>query len=268
MLTYMGAWGTSLFSDDTALDVRERYRDLIADGASDEKALALMQKEFLLESGTGELIEPLFWLALAATQWKLGRLDSATTSKAIQIIDAGQELDRWRELGASAADLRKRAKVLDALRQQLLSPQRSKVHLRPIRRELSPYQVGDVVSYKLSTGSYVLMRVTCVSDSRVGQSAIAEFLDWMGTSIPSETELAMLRGICCMKADGKTSLRYPRILLFPHYSIDQARPKQKAPVILTVVARNLPMPKVVSERCMIPVWTQFERTVQEIWTLK
>jgi hypothetical protein len=34
----MGSWGPALFSDDTACDVRDMYKDLIADGVDDAEA--------------------------------------------------------------------------------------------------------------------------------------------------------------------------------------------------------------------------------------
>ena len=34
----MGAWGTSLFADDNACDLREDYRDLIGDGLNGPEA--------------------------------------------------------------------------------------------------------------------------------------------------------------------------------------------------------------------------------------
>ncbi|ACZ90620.1 hypothetical protein [Streptosporangium roseum] len=34
----MSAWGVALFSDDTACDVRDTYRELIEDGVDDEEA--------------------------------------------------------------------------------------------------------------------------------------------------------------------------------------------------------------------------------------
>jgi hypothetical protein len=41
----MGVWGTALFSDDTAADVRDDYRDMIGDGFTGPRAMdALIQK--------------------------------------------------------------------------------------------------------------------------------------------------------------------------------------------------------------------------------
>lgn len=64
---------------------------------------------------------PVFWLALAATQWKTGRLEDAVKAKALDIIDNDVGLHVREEAGA--AQLRKRKAVLRTLREQLTSPQ-------------------------------------------------------------------------------------------------------------------------------------------------
>jgi len=70
----MGAWKAAVFSDDTACDVRDNYVDLIGDGLSGAEATKKLLREW-----AGSLDDPdegpVFWLALAATQWKNGRLE-------------------------------------------------------------------------------------------------------------------------------------------------------------------------------------------------
>ena len=75
----MGAWETAVFSDDTACDVRDNYVDLIGDGLSGVEATKKLLREW-----TGSLDDPdegpVFWLALAATQWKNGRLEDLSNN--------------------------------------------------------------------------------------------------------------------------------------------------------------------------------------------
>ena len=42
----MGVWGTGLFSDDVACDIRDHYRQLLEDGAEDGDATRLTLEEF------------------------------------------------------------------------------------------------------------------------------------------------------------------------------------------------------------------------------
>jgi hypothetical protein len=77
----MGAWGTGVFNDDLALDLKEEYQDLVAEGLSGPEATRL-----LMESWERELDDPdvamVFWLSLAATQWQVGRLEEAGVTEA------------------------------------------------------------------------------------------------------------------------------------------------------------------------------------------
>jgi len=63
----MGTWGTALYKDDTACDVRDDYRDILGDGLVEPGAT-----EQLIKSWKDELPDPVtapvFWLALADTQ--------------------------------------------------------------------------------------------------------------------------------------------------------------------------------------------------------
>ncbi len=85
-------WGTSLFSDDLACDLRDHYRQLLEDGAEDGVATRLTLEKFhsyLDESDSVALI------AFAVTQSKLGRLEPDIRDRALARIDAGADLAVW-----------------------------------------------------------------------------------------------------------------------------------------------------------------------------
>ena len=93
----MGTWGTGLFSDDLAADVREGFRDLIGEGLTTEAAVSRLLREYKSSlRDPGE--ESVFWLALADTGWRLGRLDDAILNNALRVIDSGQDLARWEDV--------------------------------------------------------------------------------------------------------------------------------------------------------------------------
>src|SRR4051794_41899469 len=61
----LGAWGTAIFSDDSASDVRDEWREAILDGLSPQDATQRLLETFvdyLEEADT----ERLFWMGLAA----------------------------------------------------------------------------------------------------------------------------------------------------------------------------------------------------------
>ena len=88
----MGVWGTSLFSDDVACDVRDHYRELLEDGAEDSAATQQTVEKFrtYLDEPEGIAL-----LALAVTQSTLGRLDSDIRDRALAVIDRGADLEVW-----------------------------------------------------------------------------------------------------------------------------------------------------------------------------
>jgi hypothetical protein len=111
----LGAWGTAIFSDDTASDVREEWRDAILDGLSPEEATQRLLETFDDYLGDADTdTEKLFWMALAAAQMETGRLLPEARDRALAIIDAGGDVDRWREDGDESL-ARQRARVLEHL---------------------------------------------------------------------------------------------------------------------------------------------------------
>lgn len=90
----MSARGTAIFSDDTACDVRNEFNDLISEGNDSVDATNIMIERWQ-DIGTDPDEALVFWLALAATQWKIGRLDERTKEKALSIIENGNDLLRW-----------------------------------------------------------------------------------------------------------------------------------------------------------------------------
>lgn len=175
----MGAWGTALFSDDTTCSVRDAYRERLADGMDGIAATADLIAQWKVEA-----LDPidddalLFWLALAATQWKVGRLEDGVRSKAITIIDSGEDLKRWEEAGTKAVTQRRA--VLQKLRDQLLSSQPAPKKVRVERPQVPPWSCGDFVSYRLRSGALVILYVEDV----LPNSVYCSFLDWVGDSLP------------------------------------------------------------------------------------
>lgn len=183
----MGTWGTALFSDDLAADVREAYRDLLGEGLSAAEAA-----ERLIAQHASSVADPdeapVFWLALAATQWKLGRLDDRTLQEALRAIDSGDDLRRW----SAPADRKKREAVLAKLREQLLSPQPPAKRIPRRILDANDWEVGEVVGLRLRSGNWALMRTIDHFVDKGGRYALVEFLDWSGAEIPSAEAIAGL----------------------------------------------------------------------------
>ena len=152
----MGTWGPGIFSDDTACDVRVAFRMALEEGLDDQAAQQQVLDEFagVLDDDTWNG-GPLVWLALAKTQWQLGRLDEHVKAQALAVIDQGHDLASWE--GSDLYGYRRA--VLVRLRRQLTTtpPPRKQIRQprRPdpeaVRRRL-PYQEGSVFQLPLRDG--------------------------------------------------------------------------------------------------------------------
>jgi hypothetical protein len=176
-------WGTGLFADDVACDIRDHYRELLEDGVEDGAA-----KQQVLEKFHAYFDEPggIALLALAVTQSKLGRLDSGIRDRALAVLDAGADLEEWQRDNPKL--LPKRRAVLEKARAQLTGPQPPRRRLRPPKRTSSGLSAGDVLALALPHG-LALLRVVRVRQHRLGESPVLEKLDFAGANVPSRDVL-------------------------------------------------------------------------------
>ena len=182
----MGVWGTALFSDDEACDVRDHYRELLEDGVEDAAATQLTVETFraYLEEPDGVAL-----LAFAVTQSKLGRLDPDIRDQALALLDRGADLEVWEEENPKM--LSKRRTVLEKARAQLTGPQPARKRLRPPKRLLSGLAAGDILALVLPR-RLALLRVVRVHPHRLGETPVLEELDFDGTELPARDALERL----------------------------------------------------------------------------
>jgi hypothetical protein len=151
----MGTWGAGIFADDLASDIREDYRRYIGDGLSTYEATDRLTRDYAT-SLTDSDERCVFWLSLAAAQWRLGRLEERVKSQAIDIIDSGANLLRWK---SDPRLLSSRKRALEKLRSELCSPQPSP---RPVRKQTpcwTDWTVGELISYTPESGGNLQFHV-------------------------------------------------------------------------------------------------------------
>ena len=176
----LGASGTGLFSDDVACDIRDDYRELIGDGLAGPAATDRLLRKWadaLDDPDEG----PVIWLALAATQWRTGRLEDRVRERAEEVIRSGRDVLRW----DTESDRRARARVLAKLQSDLDSPQRHPVKVRPRLRTTTPLRPGDAITYRLTDERLVLLRVVFRVGDDNDNYPIVEVADWVGLSSPA-----------------------------------------------------------------------------------
>ncbi len=114
----MGTWGTSLYDNDSTSDIRGDFLDKLKRGKTNEEATKELVDENMNTGDTEE--EPLFWFALADTQWNYGRLLPEVKEKALFYLSQDKEWERWRE-----SEQQKQAAwkmTLETLKRKLESP--------------------------------------------------------------------------------------------------------------------------------------------------
>jgi hypothetical protein len=179
-------WGTGLFSDDVACDIRNYYRQLLEDGVEDSAATRLILEKFehYLEEPDGVAL-----IAFAVTQSKVGRLEPHVRDRALAIIDAGADLVVWERENPTL--LSQRRAVLEKARVQLTGPQPAARRLRPPKRVLSGLAAGDVLALALPR-RMALLRVVRVHAHRLGEAPVLEELDFDGSDVPTRDALERL----------------------------------------------------------------------------
>lgn len=144
----MGTWGPGLYQDDVAEDVKDYYKDQLHRGKTGEE---LTQE--LIEEYRENLFDiddaPVFWFALADTQWNLGRLESLVKEKALYYLDEGSNLERWKNENSKLFE--KRKAVLEKLKEKLLSEQPEKKKISQYRLYHCKWEIGDVFAYQLKS---------------------------------------------------------------------------------------------------------------------
>lgn len=146
----MGAWGPRLYQNDIAEEVRDYYKDQLHRGKTGKEITQelIAQNEYTISDPDDA---PVFWFALADTQWNLGRLEDFVREQALHHIRDGHDVKRW-----AAEDLRgakTRAKTLEELQQKLLSPQPAEKRMSQYKLYRCEWKIGDVYAYQL-VGDY------------------------------------------------------------------------------------------------------------------
>ena len=144
----MGIWGFGLYQNDTSLDVKEEFEELYNAGKTAQEITDKLMADY--KSILGNLDEePLFWFALADTQWNLGVLLPVVKDKALYWINEENGIINCQAIDISINEQRK--KVLDDLQAKLFSPQPSVKKTVNKRVYKCQWKLGDVFAYRLES---------------------------------------------------------------------------------------------------------------------
>jgi hypothetical protein len=184
----MGTWGPGIFSDDTACDVKDDFRNFLGETQSAEMATdAIVRNYGASFADPGD--DTAFWLGLALTQWKLGRLDERVRAAALKIVDEGLDLRKWE----GSPDKRKRASVIAKTRATLESPQPpAKPLLRYVlTHQFAEWQTNEVVAYRARDEHIVMFPHLGFRTNRTlkVKAPVVSILNWFAREIPSADQI-------------------------------------------------------------------------------
>lgn len=196
---FMGAWGTSLYANDCAGDIRGDYVDKLKRGKTNLEATRelLAENQEILADGEEA---PLFWFALADTQWNYGRLLPEVKEKALLYLSREQEWERWKESGEKQLQAWKI--TLTKLREKLETTQPPEKRVSQYRLYRCQWQLGDVFAYRFAgsyaekmgfSGQYVLFRKVSEGICWPGHILpVVQVYKWIGSRIPDLASVAQL----------------------------------------------------------------------------
>lgn len=218
----MGAWGTSISGNDTAMDLRQEYSAAFYKYPVDEaleKIDSYVRANICDESDEEEFCN--YFYSLAEFMWKKGILTDKVRDKAISMIDSGFGLEIWADSGDKV--LKARKKTLSEFREKLLSPLPKKKAIKPNVNVERIFEDGDIIAVQLQTagkkytqnwakpmsdeefhsydGKYVLMQlVRCWSSW--ASVIVPEVKDWWAVfrlfdviydTVPDEADVSRLK---------------------------------------------------------------------------
>lgn len=194
----MGSWSAALFSNDTTCDVRDTYMECLRQQLSDEAAYEKTYQEYSELMKTDE--EPLFWYAMAYTQWKLGRLSEIVKETALNWIDKKGGLDLYEENKKAGIRFLER---LRKLQETINSPMPPRKIIRKPREYIhDPWNVGDVYAYQFHTkdaedkgflNHYIVFQKVGKFGPIENRSSIVQVYDRIFDHVPTLTEIRGIR---------------------------------------------------------------------------
>jgi hypothetical protein len=267
----MGVWGTAVFSDDLAADLRDDYRMMIGDGLSGPEATDRLLKQWMPSSEKDPDMAAIFWLALAATQWRCGRLEGRVRKEAIRVVEDGSALRLWRETRLEG----KRAAVLDAARKQLESPQPPPRRIAKVFRSVCDWEPGELVAYRLLSGSFIVFQIIDHHKDAGGVAPNCEIFDWQGPELPppSTFECLPMRAQIAF-APEKVPLPTrpigpPRYRLMIGQASQREFPQKRVIRInAKVTIQHPPKPRNVTNPTLVSLWRWLDRDLERHYGLR
>jgi hypothetical protein len=149
----MGSWGTGLYANDIASDMRDDFQTVRRAPWDGDGLRAWASDDYPMIDDPADDDHTDALLVLADLFWTHGIEHPATLGGARRIIDDGSDLARKRELGMTERDLARRARLLTTLASKWAAPN-PRPRDRHILTSAEPFlfEEGGVLAYPTSKG--------------------------------------------------------------------------------------------------------------------
>src|SRR5438874_2664477 len=108
----MGVWGSGLYSGDFALDLRATIGAVVRLPFDPDRLVDILcESEPTAANDLQDEEHTTFWLIVADQFAKRGMVCDRVSAKAVEIIDAGEDIAVCEQLGMKPSELRKRRKL-------------------------------------------------------------------------------------------------------------------------------------------------------------
>ena len=142
----MGAWGTNLYQNDVAGDIKESYINKQRAGKTSQEALReLMEEDRVLFEDDDDKYSA--WFALADVMWKYGHLTEEVKNRALELIESEPVEEIW----VNKKEIKSRKAVLEKLKDKLPSelPPYKKI---PVHKPfITDWKPGEIYLYQIKT---------------------------------------------------------------------------------------------------------------------
>lgn len=149
----MGTWGFEIFEDDLALDIKDEFEELLANGETIPSATKTILKEYEDDLEDTDW-KPIIFMALAKLQIQNGKLQKNIKNKVLRILEDEEHLQSFKEMGIESYT--KRKEITEKLKEQILSFQDNK-QIRNSRqarssgaRKKAKLRLGDVFEFDIN----------------------------------------------------------------------------------------------------------------------
>jgi hypothetical protein len=152
----MGTWGTALYSNDNASDIRDDFRAIARAPWDGARIAEYLLNRFPAGQDPGDDDYTDTHLAIADLFWQYGIKHPDVFERAAKIVDDGDDLEAKRLLGMAEADLKQRRRILEELRDKWRGPNPKPRHRRMlIAAEPFLFEAGDCLCYPTEEGRVI-----------------------------------------------------------------------------------------------------------------